>query len=87
MEYHPDHNPNDPDANRKFTLVKCAYELLAFDKHCETILEEIKSWPGPPHDGKYRIDNPWKHFVWWRDKFFGSDDDRKKKPDRGKSCI
>ena len=70
-KFHPDKNLNDPDANKKFALVKCAYKLLAEDKPCPTILEEISSWPGAPEDDKYNLDNPWGHFLWWRKKFFG----------------
>ena len=71
MRYHPDHNQGDPEANRKFTLIKCAYELLANDKACDKLLEKIKSWPGAAENGRYNLDNPWGHFLWWRDKFFG----------------
>jgi preprotein translocase subunit Sec63 len=71
LKYHPDHNPNDPDAHSKFLLVKCAYELLAKDKPCPELLEQIKSWPGVPKDEKYNLDNLWGHFLWWREKFFG----------------
>ena len=70
-KYHPDHNGNTPQANKKFVLIRCAYELLAFDKPCEKILEEINSWPDSPDDEKYRLDNTWGHFLWWREKFFG----------------
>jgi preprotein translocase subunit Sec63 len=70
QQYHPDHNPNDSDAHKKFMLVKCAYKLLAEDEPCEMLLEEIKSWPGVPDDDKYQLDNPWGHFLWWREKFF-----------------
>jgi preprotein translocase subunit Sec63 len=70
MKFHPDKNPHDDDANKKFTLVKCAYELLAKDKACPELLEQINSWPGVPEDDKYRLDNPWGHFLWWREKFF-----------------
>jgi len=76
IKYHPDHNESSPDANKKFTLINCAYELLAFDKPCDKILEEINSWPGVPEDGNYRIDNPWGHFLWWREKFFDSDKEK-----------
>jgi len=76
IKYHPDHNESSPEANKKFTLIKCAYELLAFDKPCDKILEEINSWPGVPEDSKYRIDNPWGHFLWWREKFFDSDKEK-----------
>ncbi|MCK4627986.1 MAG: DnaJ domain-containing protein [Sedimentisphaerales bacterium] len=71
MSLHPDKNPNNPDASRKFAIVKCAYELLAENKPCPALLEEINSWPGVPDDDKYRLDNPWGHFLWWREKFFG----------------
>jgi len=85
MKYHPDHNQDDLDANKKFTLVKCAYELLAEDKPCPELLEEINAWEGVPEDDKYKLDNPWGHFLWWRDKFFGSE--KKKGQNRGRSCI
>ena len=72
MRYHPDHNQDDPQANQKFTLVKCAYELLVNDKACDKLLEEINSWPIVIEDEKYNLDNPWGHFLWWREKFFSS---------------
>jgi len=71
LKFHPDHNPNDSDAHKKFSLVNCAYELLTEDKPCEMLLEEIRSWPGVPEDDKYKLDNLWGHFLWWREKFFG----------------
>jgi preprotein translocase subunit Sec63 len=71
IRHHPDHNGNTTEANRVFTLIKCAYELLASDKPCNELLAEIDSWPGVPEDDKYKLDNPWGHFCWWREKFFG----------------
>ncbi len=71
MKFHPDKNSNDPDAAKKFTLVKCAYQLLAEDKPCPELLKEINSWSGVPEDDKYKLDNAWGHFLWWREKFFG----------------
>ena len=70
LKLHPDQNPNDSDAHKKFVLAKCAYELLAEDKPCEMLLEEIKSWAEVPDDSKYALDNLWGHFLWWREKFF-----------------
>jgi len=70
MKFHPDKNLDDPDTSRKFALVKCAYELLVEDKPCPALLEEINSWPGVPEDEKYKLDNLWGHFLWWREKFF-----------------
>ena len=85
MKFHPDKNLNDPDANKKFMLVKCAYELLANDKSCPELLGEINSWSGVPKDDKYKLDNPWGHFLWWRDKFFGPEE--KKKQNKGRASL
>lgn len=85
MRYHPDHNPDDADADKKFMLVKCAYELLAEDKPCPQLLEQINTWQGVPGDDKYKLDNPWGHFLWWREKFFPSR--KQKKQGDNRSCI
>ena len=86
MKCHPDHNPDDTEATKRFVLVKCAYELLAEDRPCPQLLGEINSWKGVQEDGKYRLHNPWGHFLWWREKFFGPE---KKTESNGKrsSCI
>lgn len=86
LRYHPDHNQNDPNADKKFILIKCAYELLAEDKPCPQLLEEIYTWPGVAEDGKYNLDNPWGHFLWWREKFFGSEME-KGSNDKRSSCV
>ena len=86
MKYHPDHNQDDPEANQKFTLIRCAYELLANNKTCDKLLEEINSWPGATEDEKYNLNNPWGHFLWWREKFFGSEKEKKSNGKRS-SCI
>ena len=70
LKYHPDHHPDDEDAHKRFLLVKCAYELLAKDKPCVTLLETIGSWQDVPEDDQYHLDNLWGHFLWWREKFF-----------------
>jgi hypothetical protein len=70
IQYHPDHNGNTAEANRMFALIKCAYELLAFDKPCDLLLADMDSGLDGPKDGRYRLDNPWGHFCWWRQKFF-----------------
>lgn len=86
LRYHPDHNQGDSDANKKFILVKCAYELLAEDKPCPALLEEISCWLGVPDDEKYKLDNPWGHFLWWREKFFGSEKEKRSSGKRS-SCV
>jgi hypothetical protein len=86
MKYHPDRNQDNDEATKKFLLVKCAYELLAEDKPCTQLLEEIDTWDGVPEDGKYKLDNPWGHFLWWREKFFSSEKE-KRSNDKRSSCI
>ena len=68
--YHPDHNGNTVEANRRFALINCAYELLTLDRPCDALLVEMDSWRDVPQDDRYRLDNPWGHFCWWREKFF-----------------
>ena len=91
LKYHPDYNQDDPDANKKFILIKCAYELLAEDKSCPTLLaillEKIGSWSGVPEDSKYDISNPWGHFLWWREKFFDSEKTKENLNGKHSSCI
>jgi hypothetical protein len=86
MKYHPDHNQEGTETAKQFVLVKCAYELLAEDKPCPQLLEEINTWDGVPEDGKYKLDNPWGHFLWWREKFFSSEKEKKSNGKRP-SCI
>lgn len=82
---HPDHVGNTEDANKRFALVKCAYELLANDKPCERLLEEVGSSAEAPENGRYKLENRWGHFLWWRDKFF--EPRPQSGPDRRNSCI
>ncbi|MGB2862145.1 MAG: DnaJ domain-containing protein [Sedimentisphaerales bacterium] len=86
MKCHPDYNQDDAEASKRFVLVKCAYELLAEDKPCPHLLEEINTWEGVPEDRMYKLDNPWGHFLWWREKFFSSEE-KKGSKDRRSSCV
>ena len=57
VQHHPDHNGNTAEANRKFRLIRRAYELLAFDKPCGALIE-MDSLADVPKDGTSRLDNP-----------------------------
>jgi len=70
VKYHPDHNPGDEDAQRQFLLAKCAYELLAHDVPCDSLAEQMETDCEAPPDSRYRLDNAWGRFLWWREKFF-----------------
>ncbi len=86
-KYHPDHNGNTAEANKKFVLIKCAYDLLVSNEPCQKILEKIDSWAGvPEQEGEYNIQNPWGHFLWWKDRFFEIDIENRN-DDTNPSCI
>ncbi len=85
VEQHPDHNGNTAEANRRFTLIRQAFELLAFDRPCDALLDERDPVSSVPADERYRLDNRWGHFCWWREKFLGSETKREK--DERSSCI
>ena len=87
MQFHPDKNMDDPDADKKFILVKCAYELLTGSKAGAELLKEISMWPDIPVNDKYKLDNPWGHFLWWREKFFDSEKRKADSDANRSSCI
>ncbi len=69
-ENHPDRNPEDPDAGRRFAAVNCAYRLLANGEPCELLVGPGPTPNATTDEGKYRLDNSWGLFLWWRDRFF-----------------
>jgi len=71
LKYHPDHNQNDDNADAKFRLIKCAYELLAKDRPCPSLAEGSRLFDDFPKDDRYELGNVWGHFLWWRDRFPG----------------
>jgi len=68
-ENHPDRNPADCDAGRRFAAINCAYRLLAYGEPCDTLTEDNPA-EYATEDGKYKLDNAWGLFLWWRDRFF-----------------
>ena len=70
LKYHPDNNAGSLQSHRRFILVNCAYRFLTEGKGCEE-LDSSKLLDEALTDGKYRLDNPWGYFAWWREKFFG----------------
>jgi len=69
-ETHPDRNPSDPDAPRKFRVVNCAYRLITDGIACKDLLDESNGPQNSPSDSKYNLENAWGLFLWWREKFF-----------------
>ena len=66
---HPDVNPDDRKAADRFHLVCCAYKFLTEGETCADL--DGYAAPAVPHtDGKYRRDNPWGYWCWWRETYF-----------------
>ena len=70
LEYHPDRNPDDPDAASKLIAVNCAYRFLQDGTPCPALLEACRDRKDILADEKYNLDNPWGVFLWWKDRFF-----------------
>jgi DnaJ-class molecular chaperone len=66
---HPDVNPGDKDAEARFRLICCAYRHLTKGQPCAA-LDELEAPPEGTTDGKYRLDNTWGYWCWWREKYF-----------------
>jgi len=66
---HPDLNREDRDAARRFHLVCCAYRWLTRGEPCAA-LDEFAAELVAVHHGKYRIDNAWGYWCWWRETYF-----------------
>jgi len=72
LAHHPDVNGGEGDASRRFHLVCCAYKFLTEGEACAALdeLDEPDEPSGPHTDSKYRLDNPWAYWRWWREKYF-----------------
>jgi len=71
LVHHPDVNRGDAGASRRFHLICCAYKFLMEGEACDG-LDDLKC-PTPPDTGsKYRRDNFWGYWCWWREQYFSS---------------
>jgi len=68
---------NHPDANRRnagcagrFHMIRCAYKFLT-EGQAHGALDDLPCPTAPRVDGKYRLDNAWGYWCWWREKYFG----------------
>jgi hypothetical protein len=69
---HPDTNPSDKDAARRFRIVCCAYKFLAKGDICPEL--EQADLPSLSQSETERcLDNEWAYWCWWRERFFGQD--------------
>ena len=69
MEYHPDKNPGDREAERRFQNIVNAYDFLVKGRRERVVMRDEEGEPRPDgHPG--RLDNAWGYYLWWRDSFF-----------------
>lgn len=71
-EHHPDANPDEKEASRRFHLICCAYKCLTEGETCPD-LDALEKPPPPPTTETYNRENPWGYWCWWREIFFDSD--------------
>jgi len=69
LMHHPDANPQDESAAARFHLICSAYKFLT-EGEASAALDDLESPASPQADGKYRLDNPWGYWCWWREKYF-----------------
>lgn len=67
--YHPDKNHHDPEANKKFILIQCAYQLLMYNRYCPELVEYQNTMKNCLPEHTYNLDNEWGYFLFWRDHF------------------
>lgn len=68
--HHPDRHGGDSRMSRQFHLACCAYKYLTEGEVCDA-LDTWNESRKVPADEKFRLDNSWGYWCWWRDKYFG----------------
>ena len=69
LKHHPDRNEASMESHQRFVLINSAYRCLTQGRDCEQ-LDCVDSRHERATQGKYRLDNPWGYFAWWREKYF-----------------
>jgi DnaJ-class molecular chaperone len=69
IRHHPDKNEGTPESHRRFILVNFAYRCLILGEGCDALDSANPSGRAPDHP-KYRLDNRWGYFAWWRENYF-----------------
>jgi DnaJ-class molecular chaperone len=69
LKHHPDHNDANDESHQKFILINAAYKCLTHGKDCEK-MDSLNSKPQVSQPGKYRLDNAWGYYAWWRENYF-----------------
>jgi curved DNA-binding protein CbpA len=71
MKYHPDKNPTDREAERRFQNIVNAYDYLMKGRRRGAVLEDLKREDKENRRrGDFNVENVWGYYLWWRDSFF-----------------
>jgi len=68
---HPDRNPNDPQAHRRFIRVNAACRFLLEGVAPDVPLEDADT-NDDADAGGCRSHTEWGYFAWWRENYFGN---------------
>lgn len=85
MECHPDKFPGDEEAQKKFKNIANAYEFLLKGK-TGTFQLDSNDENAEKRIGEY-LENEWGYFSWWRDSFYGDEDDKDINKSKNKSEL
>jgi len=72
IRHHPDVNGRDSEASERFRQICNACAFLSGrlkDPDAVAAAPETRI-TDPARSGRYRTDNPWGMFLWWRERFF-----------------
>jgi DnaJ-class molecular chaperone len=68
MKYHPDKNPDDAEAKRKYKNMQNAYEFLIKGKINDDLNNDNNFEESISEE--YDTSNSWGYYLWWKDKYF-----------------
>jgi curved DNA-binding protein CbpA len=69
QQSHPDKKENPGDSAQRFLFIQSAYDFLTKGIGGEELDKAVSS-DTESYAGKYRLDNEWGIFLWWREQFF-----------------
>ena len=75
MKHHPDKAPMDTDSQKMFHRIQAAYDFLIGKGDGRGLEFALELADEEPVSEKYKTDNTWGYFLWWRDKYFNDGND------------